>query len=59
MEITAAISLLGLILFRKNNAVPVWFGLMLLLFLLIVNGMMIYTGHLGGRISHNEIMVHF
>ena len=33
MEITAGISLLGLILFRKNNAVPVWFGLMLLFFL--------------------------
>lgn len=59
MEITAGISLLGLILFRKEKAVPVWFGAVLLLLIIGVNLMMVYTGHLGGSISHDSIMKHF
>ena len=59
MEITAGISLIGLFLFRKDKAVPVWFGAVLLLLIIGVNLMMIYTGHLGGRISHDSIMKHF
>jgi hypothetical protein len=59
MEVTAGISLIALVLFRKERAVPVWFGLVLLLLIIGVNLMMVYTGHLGGRISHDAIMKHF
>ena len=59
MEFTAGISLITLILFRKDKAVPVWLGFVLLLMIIGVNIMMIYTGHLGGRISHDAIMKHF
>lgn len=59
MEITAGIALIALVLFRKEKAVPVWFGIVLLLMIIGVNLMMIYTGHLGGRISHDAIMKHF
>jgi hypothetical protein len=59
MEITAGISLISLFLFRKDNAIPVWFGIVLLLLIIGVNLMMVYTGHLGGRISHDSIMKHF
>jgi hypothetical protein len=56
MEIVAAISLLGLILYRKQKPIPVYFGVILLILILIINLMMIYTGHLGGRIAHNGVM---
>ncbi len=56
MEITAGISLIGLFLFRGPKNVPVWYGIILLVLLIAVNLMMIYTGHLGGRISHLELM---
>ena len=56
MEITAGVSLLGLVLFRKEKPVPVYFGVILLVMMVVVNIMMIYTGHLGGRISHSAIM---
>ena len=59
MEITAGISLISLFLFRKEKAVPVWFGVVLLLLIIGVNLMMVYTGHLGGKISHDAIMKHF
>lgn len=56
MEIVSIISLAGIIIFRKGKTVPVWFGITLLILLIAVNVMMIYTGHLGGRISHFELM---
>lgn len=56
MEITAGISLTGLFLFRGQKNVPIWFGILILLLLITVNIMMVYTGHLGGRISHLELM---
>lgn len=59
MYITGGIALIGLLIFRKTKPVPMWFGLVLLGFLIVVNMMMIYTGHLGGKISHSEIMTHF
>lgn len=59
MEVTAGISLIALVLFRKEKAVPVWFGIVLLVLIIGVNLMMVYTGHLGGRISHDVIMKHF
>lgn len=59
LEFSTAVSLLGLIIFRNNKALPVWFGFLILFMIIISNALMIYTGHLGGRISHNDIMVHF
>lgn len=59
MEFTALVSLIGLILFRKDKAVPLWFSIILFGLLLAVNIMMIYTGHLGGKISHSHIMTNF
>jgi uncharacterized membrane protein len=56
MEITAFVALLGYFLFRSSKNIPVWFGILLLLLMLSVNSMMIYTSHLGGRISHYELM---
>lgn len=58
MEITAVFSLVGLIFFR-NKLVPFWYGIVLLVFLITVNSLMIYTGHLGGKISHSHIMTNF
>jgi hypothetical protein len=56
MEIIASFSLLGFILFRSGKNIPVWFGILLLVLILAVTGMMVYTSHLGGRISHYELM---
>jgi uncharacterized membrane protein len=56
MEFVAAISLVGLILYRKQKPVPVYFGVILLILILIINLMMVYTGHLGGKISHSGVM---
>ncbi|MCU0372822.1 MAG: hypothetical protein MUE56_06220 [Ignavibacteria bacterium] len=56
MEITALISLLGFVLFRAVKNIPAWFGILLLVLAIAVAGMMVYTSHLGGRISHNELM---
>jgi hypothetical protein len=56
MEITAFVSLLGFVLFRSEKNIPAWFGIMLLILMLAVTGMMLYTSHLGGRISHYELM---
>ncbi len=59
MYIAGGVSLLGLVIFRKKKPVPVWFGLTMLGLLIVVNLLMIYTGHLGGKISHGDIMTHF
>jgi hypothetical protein len=56
MEITAFISLLGFVLFRARKNIPVWFGILMLVLVIAVTGMMVYTSHLGGRISHYELM---
>jgi uncharacterized membrane protein len=56
MEILGAVALTGLIIFRKPKELPMWFSILTLSLMLIVNGMMLYTAHLGGKIFHNEIM---
>jgi len=56
MEITSFISLLGYVLFRSGKNIPVWFGFILIVLMLAVAGMMVYTSHLGGKISHHELM---
>ncbi|MCI0473558.1 MAG: hypothetical protein L0Y76_08255 [Ignavibacteria bacterium] len=56
MEVTAFVSLLGFVLFRPGKIIPVWFGVLLLVLVVAVTGMMVYTSHLGGRISHYELM---
>jgi phosphatidylglycerophosphate synthase len=56
MEILGAISVTGLIFFRNPKIIPKWFSILILVLMLIVNGMMLYTAHLGGKIFHQEIM---
>lgn len=56
MEITGAFALAGLLLFRKPKTIPMIYGLLILLLIAIVLGMMIYTSHLGGKITHFELM---
>jgi hypothetical protein len=56
MEITGIISLACLIIFRKEKRIPVWLGVILLILIIGVNLMMAYTGHLGGKINHFELM---
>jgi len=56
MEITGAFALAGLLLFRKPKTIPMIYSLIILLFIAIVLGMMIYTSNLGGKITHFELM---
>ncbi len=55
MDITGAIGLLSIFLFKKPKLLPNSFAYFMLALLLIVNGMMAYTANLGGRIHHPEI----
>ena len=55
MDITGAIGLLSIFLFKKPKLLPNSFAYFMLVLLLIVNGMMAYTANLGGRIHHPEI----
>jgi len=56
MEFLGGIYFITLLIFRKEKNIPFWVGIILLMLILIVNAMMIYTGHLGGKISHTELM---
>lgn len=56
MEITAGLALIGLLIGLIRKSIPLWLAVIVLLFLLATQGMMIYTSHLGGKISHSEIM---
>lgn len=56
MEITAGLALIGLLIGLIKKTIPIWFAVIVLLLLLATQGMMIYTSHLGGKISHSEIM---
>lgn len=56
MEITAGLALIGLLIGLIKKTIPLWFAVIVLLLLLATQGMMIYTSHLGGKISHSEIM---
>lgn len=55
MDITGAVGLLSLLLYKKPKTLPNSFAVLLLAMLLAVNGMMAYTANLGGRIHHPEI----
>ena len=48
-------ALAGLIMFRRGKAVPHWFGLVLMLALLVVSALMARAANLGGQIRHEEI----
>ncbi|MGC8859322.1 MAG: hypothetical protein ACP5P3_09470 [Ignavibacteria bacterium] len=56
MEITAGLALIGVLIGIIRKSIPLWFAVFVLLLLLATQGMMIYTSHLGGKISHFEIM---
>ncbi|MBK9332979.1 MAG: hypothetical protein IPM96_11390 [Ignavibacteria bacterium] len=55
MNITGAVALLSMFLFKKPKVLPNSFAYLMLAILLIVNGMMAYTAYLGGKIHHPEI----
>lgn len=55
MNITGAIALISMFLYKKPKLLPNSFAYFILALLIIVNGMMAYTGNLGGRIHHPEI----
>ncbi|MBS1519249.1 MAG: hypothetical protein JSS91_14280 [Bacteroidetes bacterium] len=55
MDIVGAMALISMFLFRKPKLLPNSFAFLMLALLIIVNGMMAYTGNLGGRIHHPEI----
>ncbi|MDQ3021732.1 MAG: hypothetical protein M3R36_14350 [Bacteroidota bacterium] len=55
MDIAGAIALIGLFLYKKPKILPNSFAFFFLAVLIIVNGMMVYTANLGGKIHHPEI----
>ena len=56
MCILGVFSLIGLLLFRKEEKFPVWFKAVIFVLLMAVSGMMGYTANLGGKIHHPEII---
>jgi uncharacterized membrane protein len=55
MNIAGAIALLGLIIYRKPKILPGFFIILILVVMLVINSMMGWTAHLGGKIHHPEI----
>jgi uncharacterized membrane protein len=53
--VLGVVALAGLLRFRRNKAVPVWFGSLVLIASLAVSGFMAWTANLGGQIRHPEI----
>lgn len=56
MEITGGLSLFLLLLHRKEKQIPLNMKVIVFILILAVCGMMIYTAHLGGKITHYELM---
>jgi glucan phosphoethanolaminetransferase (alkaline phosphatase superfamily) len=56
IEISGVITFLILAHYRFSKPVPNFISIVFLFLLLIILAMMIYTSHLGGKISHLEIM---
>ncbi len=55
MDITGAVAIIALFVFRKPKILPNSFSITLLVILLIVISLMTYTANLGGKIHHPEI----
>ncbi|MBV6479704.1 MAG: hypothetical protein HGGPFJEG_02495 [Ignavibacteria bacterium] len=55
MNITGAIALVSMFIFKKPKQLPNTFTYLLFALLVIVFSMMAYTGNLGGKIHHPEI----
>ena len=55
MDIVGAIAILSMFLFKKPKELTNSFAMIMFVLLLIVNGMMGYTSHLGGKIHHPEM----
>ncbi|MFZ1321762.1 MAG: hypothetical protein WAT71_09425 [Ignavibacteria bacterium] len=55
MNITGAIALISMFLYKKPKLLPNPFAYFMLVLLFIINAMMGYTGNLGGKIHHPEI----
>jgi archaellum biogenesis protein FlaJ (TadC family) len=54
MNIAGVIAIAGLILYRKPKILPVYFIILIMIIMMIINGMMGWTAHLGGKIHHPE-----
>jgi len=55
MNITGAVGIIAMFLFRKPKTLPNSFAFLFMLMLIVVASMMGYTGNLGGKIHHPEI----
>ena len=55
MDIVGAIAILSMFLYKKPKELSNSFAMIMFVLLLIVNGMMGYTSHLGGKIHHPEM----
>lgn len=53
--VTGAVALLGLILFRRAETLPVWVVAVSLMLSVATGGLMARTANLGGQIRHTEI----
>jgi len=52
-------ALWGLWRYRMSEVLPNWFVMALLVMSILVNGLMMWTGKLGGQIRHTEVRIDF
>ncbi len=55
IEVLAVLSLVGLVVWRKQPAVPGWFAAVVVFVALVTSGAMGWTANLGGKIRHTEL----
>ena len=55
IELLGAVSLAGLIFYRRSKVLPKWFAAVSLVVSLAAAGLMAWTANLGGEIRHTEI----
>lgn len=54
--ISSAIAILGLLFLKMKKAIPVWLSVLLMLALTTTSVLFAWTGNLGGKIGHPEII---
>jgi beta-lactamase regulating signal transducer with metallopeptidase domain len=55
IEVLAVLSLIGLVVWRKQPSVPGWFAALVVFVAIVTSGMMGWTANLGGKIRHTEL----
>jgi uncharacterized membrane protein len=53
--VLGVVAIAGLVFFRRNRRIPLWFGTVALLLSLVACGAMGWTANLGGQVRHSEI----